>query len=134
MSKDEKDKLGLDKSGDYLTFEDGASVAKRVLIKDGDTSVSFFDILDDEDSYNIALGTRSGKEYRGKGNASKAARQGMDWYEKNKDRIGDKDVIWGVRTDNEASIKIAKDLGFELDPNSYSDDEQWVNYVKRRKG
>ena len=133
MGKEDKEKLGLTSNGDYLTFEDGAYVVKRVLIKDGDTPVAFFDIMDDDSQYNVSLGTRSGKEYRKKGNASKAAKKGMDWYDKNKDRIGDKDIVWGVRTDNEASIKIAKSLDFELDPTSYSDDGRWVNYVRRPK-
>lgn len=133
MTKDEKEKLGLHESGQYLTLEDGASVVKRVLIKDGDTPVSFFDIFDDDDHYNLAIGTRSGEEYRGKGYATKAAKQGLNYYEKNKERLGDKPIIWGVRKDNEASIKIAKSLGFELDESSYSDDDQWVNYVRKGK-
>lgn len=131
MSKDEKEKLGLHESGEYLTLEDGASVVKRVLIKDGDIPVSFFDVFDDNDHYNLAIGTRSEPEYRGKGYATKAAKRGMDYIEKNKDRFGDKPVIWGVRKDNEPSIKIAKSLGFELDESSYSDDDQWVNYVRK---
>lgn len=130
MSKDERDKLGLDKNG-YLSFEEGAFVAKRVLIEDGDTPVAFFDLLDDDANYNVALGVRSDKKYRSKGYATKAAKKGMDWYERNKARIGDKPVVWGVRTDNEPSIKIAKKLGFELDPSSYSDNDKWVNYVKK---
>ena len=131
LSKDERDKLGLHKSGDYLTKEDGASVVKRILIKDGNIPVSFFDVFDDGGQYNFAIGTRSESEYRGKGYATKAAKRGMAYIEKNKDRLEDKPIIWGVRTDNNASIKIAKSLGFELDPSSYSDDNQRVNYVKR---
>lgn len=131
MSKDEKEKLGLHESGKYLTYEDGASVAKRVLIKDGNTPVSFFDIFDDDDHYNLAIGTRSESEYRGKGYATKAAKRGMNYYEKHMEEFGNKPVIWGVRKDNKPSIKIAKSLGFELDESSYSDDDQWVNYVKK---
>lgn len=132
MSKDEKNKLGLGESDEYLTINDGASVVKRVLIKDGDVPVSFFDVFDDGTQYNVALGTRSGSEYRGKGYATKAAKKGMNYVEKNWDHLGNKPVTWGVRTDNDASIKIAEKMGFELDPDSYSDDGQWVNYVKRR--
>lgn len=132
MSPDDKDKLAIGADG-YLSYEQGSAVVKRVLIKDGDTPVAFFDILDDETQYNIALGTRSGKEYRGKGYATKAAKQGLNYYEKNKERLGDKPIIWGVRKDNEASIRIAKSLGFELDESSYSDDDQWVNYVRKGK-
>ena len=131
MSKDEKDKLGLGDGDEYLTINDGASVVKRVLIKDGDVPVSFFDVFDDGDHYNLAIGTRSGSEYRGKGYATKAAKRGLNYVEKNKDRFGDKPIIWGVRKDNEPSIKIAKSLGFELDETSYSDDDQWVNYVRK---
>ena len=131
LSKDERDKLGLHKSGDYLTKEDGASVVKRILIKDGNIPVSFFDVFDDGGQYNLAIGTRSESEYRGKGYATKAAKRGMAYIEKNRDRLGDKPVVWGVRTDNDASIKIAKSLGFELDPSSYFDGNQRVNYVRR---
>lgn len=130
MSNKDKQKLAVDKDG-YLSVEQGSAVAKRVLLKDGDTPVAFFDLLDDGDQYNVALGTRSGDRYRGKGYASKAAKKGMNYYEKNVERFGKKPVIWGVRTDNEPSIKIAKSLGFELDESSYSDDDQWVNYVKK---
>lgn len=130
MSSDDKDKLAID-DDIYLNDEQGSTVAKRVLLKDGDTPVSFFDILDDGTQYNVSLGTINKERYRGKGYATKAAKQGMSYYEKNKDRLGNKPVIWGVRKDNKASIKIAKSLGFELDKSSYSDDGQWVNYVKK---
>ena len=130
MSSDDKDKLAIDDDG-YLSYDQGSSVAKRVLLKDGDTPVSFFDILDDGTQYNVSLGTRNEERYRGKGYATKAAKRGMAYYEKRKDQLGNKPVIWGVRKDNESSIKIAKSLGFELDPSSYSDDGSWVNYVKK---
>lgn len=131
MSKEEKAKLGLHESGDYLTREDGASVVKRVVLKNGDTPVSFFDVFDDGDHYNLAVGTRSGEEYRRRGYATEAARRGMSWYENNKGRLDNKPAVWGVRIDNDASIRIAESLGFELDPSSYSDDGRWVNYVRR---
>ena len=130
MSSDDKDKLAIGDDG-YLSYEQGSAVAKRVLLKDGDTPVAFFDILDDKTQYNVTMGTINEEHYRGKGYATKAAKRGMSYYEKNKDRLGNKPVIWGVRTDNEPSIKIAKSLGFELDKSSYSDDGQWVNYVKK---
>lgn len=130
MSSDDKDKLAIGNDG-YLSYEQGSAVAKRVLLKDGDTPVAFFDILDDETQYNVSIGTRNEERYRGKGYATKAAKRGMAYYEKNKERLGNKPVIWGVRKDNEPSIKIAKSLGFELDKSSYSDDDQWVNYVKK---
>ncbi len=129
MSKDEKDKLAIDDEG-YLTFEQGSTVAKRILKSDAmDTPVAFFDMLEEGDTVNVALGTRAGDEYRGKGYATEVAKKGMKWYEQNKDALGYKQVVWGVRTDNEASIKIAKKLGFKEDKKSYSDDGKWVNYI-----
>lgn len=132
MSKDDRNKV-LAGSDEYLTFEQGASVAKRILKKNGDTPIAFFDILEDDESLNISLGTRSGKEYRGKGYGSEVAKKGMDWLDKNQDKFRQKKVVWGVRTDNEGSIRIAKKNGFKIDPNSYSDDGTWVNYEKKLK-
>ena len=132
MSESEKRKLAIDNNEEYLTFEQGSSVVKRILSSDkSNTPISFFDLLEDGDTIQIALGTRSGDQYRGKGYASKAAQKGMAWYEKNKEKFGYKQAVWGVRVDNEPSIRMAKKLGFEIDNNSYSDDGQWVNYIKR---
>lgn len=132
-NKDRK-KLGLkSKKEEYLTIEQGEYVLKRSLQKHGNVPVAFFDMLDDGDSINVALGTRSGKEYRGKGYATKAVKRGMQWYEKNASKFGNKPVVWGVRTDNEASIKLAKKHGFIEDPNSLSNDKKWINYVKKYK-
>lgn len=88
-------------------------------------------MLQEGDTINIALGTRSGDQYRGKGYATQCAKKGMDWYDKNKEKYGYKQAVWGVRTDNTASIKIAEKNGFKIDTNSYSDDGKWVNYVRK---
>jgi hypothetical protein len=130
MSKDDRDKV-LAGSDHYLTVEEGASVCKRVLKKDGDKPIAFFDILEDGDELQIALGTRSGKRYRGKGYGSEVAKEGMDWIESNKDKVKQKTVVWGVRTDNIGSIKIAEKNGFVRDDSSERDG--WVNYTKRIK-
>ena len=88
---------------------------------------------DDNNELQVALATRSGDEYRGKGYGYKTAKKGMDWIESHREDFLDKTVIWGVRTDNEGSIRIAKKLGFEMDKSSYSDDKRWVNYTKKIK-
>lgn len=132
MTSDEKNKLAIDEDG-YLSFEQGSSVCKRVLKKHGDTPVAFFDVLDDGDTFQLSIGTRSGKEFRGKGYASKAASEGVKWMNKNYSKFGKKKAVWGVRVDNKASIRIAEKNGFKLDRNSYSDDGKWVNYEKQFK-
>lgn len=130
FNKKERDRLALDPGEEYLTFEQGSQLAKRIVEKNGDIPVSFIDFLEDGKNLNVALGTRSGDEYRGKGYATRATAKGMKWLDKHIDEY-DK-VIWGVRTDNEASIKIAKKFGFEEDPTSYSDDGKWVNYERTK--
>lgn len=129
MNKKDRDKV-LAGSKEYLSYEQGSAVVHRVLNKIGDKPVAFFDILDDGDSLNIALGTRSGEEYRGKGYGSKVAKQGLDWIEKNKKKLNQSKIVWGVKVNNTPSIRIAEKSGFKLDKDSYSDDGEWVNYVK----
>lgn len=131
MNKDDRDKV-LAGSDHYLNFEEGSAVVKRVLKEVGDIPVSFFDLLEeDKDTLQVALGTRSGSEFRGKGYANSATDQAMTWLDKNKKKLTQKQVIWGVRVDNPGSIRIAEKHGFEIDPDSYSDDGLWVNYIKR---
>lgn len=132
MTADEKDKLAIDEEG-YLSFEQGSSVCKRILKKHGNTPVAFFDVLDDGDAFQLSMGTRSGKDFRGKGYASKAASEGVAWMNKNYSKYGKKKAVWGVRVDNKASIRIAEKNGFVLDKNSYSEDGKWVNYEKKFK-
>ena len=130
MNEDDKNKI-LAGSEEYLTFEQGSSVIKRFLKEYGDTPISFFDLLDDGNSINVIVGTRSGDQYRGKGYASEIVKEGMNWIEKNKGKLSQEKVVWGVRVDNNASIKLAEKSGFKLDKSSYSDDKKWVNYEKK---
>jgi len=117
LSADEKLKLGMNPDEkEYLTYEQGSQVVKRIIKRSGNTPVAFFDILDDDNTANIVVATRSGDKYRGKGYAKECAQKGMAWFEKNKSRFEFDKIYWGVRTDNPASIKIAKDLGFKGKP------------------
>lgn len=131
MNKKEKAQLALD-NGEYLSYEQGSNVAKRVIKRDKNGKpVAFFDVLEDGNTAQIALGTRSGKEYRRKGYAAKAAKEAVNWYDKNKLKYGFDEMVWGVKVSNLPSISIAKRMGFKEDPNSYSDDGEWVNYVRK---
>lgn len=130
LSREEKDKLGLGKGeNEYLSIEQGEYVLHRVLKQIGDIPVSFFDLLDDGDTINLALATRSGKQYRGKGYSSDAATKAMNWLNKHPKIRNGRDIVWGVREDNVASIAIAKKMGFKEDKNSYNNG--WVNYVNK---
>lgn len=109
-------------------MEEGSAVAHRVLKKIDNLPVAFFDIWDDGNQFNVALGTRSGIEYRNKGYAKEVAAKGIAWYEKNKSKFDDIPIVWGVHESNKGSIKIAKDMGFKYEKGSRKDG--WVNYVK----
>ena len=129
LTDDERDKLAISKGESYLTIEEGEHVIYRALKEVGDIPIAFFDALDDGDTIQLAMATRSGDEYRGKGYATKVAKQCMRYLEKHPKKRAGRDIIWGVRADNVGSIKIAKKLGFVEDPDSYNDG--WVNYVNR---
>lgn len=130
MNKKERDWV-LAGSDHYLNTEERSTLVKRVVVNDKKGEpVSFFDLLEDGQDMQIALGTKAGDEYRGKGYASKAAKQAIDWVDRNQDKIKQKNLIWGVNVSNRGSIRIAEKNGFIIDENSYSDDGQWANYVR----
>lgn len=85
------------------SVEEGSNIAHRVLIKNKNTPVSFFDIWDDGDKFNVALGTRNGEEFRHKGYAKKAAIKGLKWYETNKSKYNSIPIVWGVHESNKGS-------------------------------
>ena len=130
MNSDDRYKV-LAGDDHYLNFEEGSHVVKRSLTKLGDTAISFVDLLDDGKQLQVALGTRAGDEFRGKGHGYKTAKDAIDWYEQHKYELPYEEIVWGVLVDNYGSIRIAEKLGFEKDESSLSDDGTWVNYVKK---
>lgn len=128
LSKDEKIKLGMNPDDpQYLTIQEGEHVLHRCLKEIGDMPVSFFDLLDDGDTINSAFATRNG--YRGKGYGTEVAKKALDWLDKHPNIQKNRDVIWGVKTNNKSSIAVAEKMGFKRDESSYNDG--WINYVKK---
>lgn len=132
MSKDDKRRLMGD-DDIYLSIEQGEKVVKRILTKSGDTPIAFFDLLEiNEPGYesvlNASVGTRSGDEYRGKGFASGAVKKGVEWFEKNKDRLGYTSIQWWALAENAGSRRLAEKNGFVIDRDK-SDDE-WIRYIR----
>lgn len=130
MNSDDRNKV-LAGDDHYLNFEEGSHVVKRSLTKLGDTAISFVDLLDDGKQLQVALGTRAGDEFRGKGYGYNTAKDAIDWYEQHKYELPYEEIVWGVLRDNYGSIRIAEKLGFEKDETSISDDGKWINYVKK---
>ena len=105
--------------------------AKTIVLKEGETPVSFVEIWTDGGNVGqIALATRSGKQYRGKGYASKAVKEAIKWTE----QYGNtqvKELQWIAENSNDASINLAKKYGFEKDPNPHDWDNEYTYMIKK---
>lgn len=132
MTEKEQKLLGVDpKTKQYLTIEEGEWVVKRILAKHGNEPVGFFDIFE-TDAYgpkavDVAIGVKNDPSIRGKGVATKMAKEGLKWVEKHKDKFDT--VYWNPRKENTASINLAKKLGFEY----FEEGDDWVSYRKKVK-
>lgn len=141
MTQDEKDKLtyySTEKT--YSNEKEASRLMKRVLIEIGDKPMAFCDIWGDNDTYaNVCIGVANDEKARRKGYGTQAAEAALTWYKRYSDSMPD-DLVWGVRSDNEGSIKIAKKLGFEkVEGETRPDDRgyDWDIYSysnKKKKG
>ena len=132
MSRQDKYFLGDDDPGnEYLSVQQGEFVVKRFLDKEGDTPVAFLDIMSTtkSDELTVAIGTHP--SYRNQGRAERLATKGVDWFNKNADRLGVTTLDWDAKTTNSGSRKLAEKVGFSYDA-SDSDDE-WAAYRYRRQ-
>lgn len=116
----EKELLGAPKGEKWIEeaveAKTSANIAKRFVqyeMKDAmKTPVSFIEIWDDGGTVGqIAIATKSGDQYRGKGYASRSVKQGLDWY----NRYGYKKLErldWIAEKSNAGSNALAKKMGF----------------------
>lgn len=116
----DKERRLLTGSADDNYYEKGqeiderSNIAKTSVIKnEKGEPVSFANLYDNGGFRGeIALATKFGEQYRGKGYASKAVKEVMDWY----NRQGYKNidaVYWTPHKSNTASINLGKKFGFE---------------------
>ena len=124
LSKKEKKLLGLSKTGEYLSITEGEYVVKRVLKKVGGKPVAFIDLLDEGKHLSVAIATRSGKEYRGKGYAKIVTDKALLWADRHKPEWNS--IRWDAKVSNTGSIKLAEKSGFKL----AGKNEEWVHYVR----
>lgn len=133
MSKDDLHLLGYEhgyKGTD--DYRDATRLVHSTIIKSGNIPMSFFNIDEYNEVYNVSLGTRGGKENRGKGYATKAAKRGIEWIEKNKNSLDwDKPILWSALEENEGSRRLAEKMGFK-ESDRFTDPEigTFVNYEK----
>lgn len=137
LTKKERDLLGAERNKDWIDpeteKEQSKNIAKRVVVSDPKTKepVSFLEIWDNGGSVGqIAIATKHGDKYRGKGYASEAVKKGVDWFEK----YGHKNLDymeWIAEKGNEGSVSLAKKNGFKRDTfaNTHPEWDDYPDYV-----
>lgn len=131
LSSKEKRLLGAYEDEDWIDTSNENEILsnkiKTILTKVGDTPVSFLEIwaTNGGKTGQIAIATRSGEQYRGKGYASKEVEQALKWM----DRYGNKtldELEWIAEKSNAGSNELAKKYGFQQvePPNT----DAWRNY------
>ena len=104
--------MGLKDKEKYKKPEEYKLVAKRCILRVGGTPVAFFDLNEYDEGYNAVVVTK--KQYRGKGYALKAIKNGLRWYDKNRSKLN-KPIVWWAEKNNVSSQKLAEKAGFKRD-------------------
>lgn len=148
LSREDKEKLGADPDmKEWIPKNEIAEVSKQLVKRWvvenrlDKTPVSFVELWADYQNpkrAHVAVATRSGEKFRGKGYASRAVKEMKQWY----DKYGHKkieELDWEARIDNDGSIALAKKFGFEHQPweklyNEHGwepreEDKNWSHYT-----
>lgn len=132
MTKQDKKLMGDDEdSKNFLTYEEGEYVVKRFLDKDGDIPVAWLDIMTTHKPGHLTVAVGTDPKYRGQGRAQKLAQKGVNWFDKNADRLNADYLGWGAYSKNTGSRHIAENVGFEYEPEKSTED--WSVYGYRPK-
>ena len=123
LSLPDKERRLLTGSADDYYYNKGqemgerSNIAKTAVIKDKNGLPVSFAHLYDNGGFRgeMALATRYGPEYRGKGYAFAAVKKVMDWYNRQGYKNIDS-VYWTPHKSNTASINLGKKFGFEEVP------------------
>ena len=116
LSDKEKNLLGAPLDEDWIEKDSDpntlATLGKRFIHKNGDIPISFLEIYTNGGhTGQIAIATRSGDEYRGKGYASEQVEAAIKWV----DRYGKNtidELEWIAEKSNAGSNNLAKKYGF----------------------
>lgn len=130
LSDDEKKLLGASLHEDWIEkdFETDTltNIAKTFVSRYEDIPVSMLEIWTNGGTTGqIAIATRSGDEYRGKGYASKLVEQAVKWVDQYGKYTID-ELEWIAEKSNIGSNALAKKHGFEQV--EAPDEEGWKNY------
>lgn len=136
LSDKDKKLLGAPKYDDWIEkdFENDilSNKVKSFVTRIQDTPVSFLEIwTNGSRTGQIAIATRSGEEYRGKGYASKEVERAIKWADKYGHYSLD-ELEWIAEKSNTGSRRLAEKYGFEESDNH--GDEDYVYYKRKVKG
>lgn len=136
LSDKDKKLLGAPKYNDWIEkdFENDilSNKVKSFVTRIQDTPVSFLEIwTNGSRTGQIAISTRSGEEYRGKGYASKEVERAIKWADKYGHYSLD-ELEWIAEKSNTGSRRLAEKYGFEESDNH--GDEDYVYYKRKVKG
>lgn len=127
MSKEDKRLLGDDENAkEWLSVEAGEYVVKRFLKEIGNEPVAAMDIMTTTKKGSLTVAIMTDPKYRGQGYALELAKKGVNWYDKNKDRLGTKVLNWDAYQTNESSKKLAEKVGFKYSKKKSS--KEWAAY------
>lgn len=101
---------------------------KQILVKHGNTPATALDIWN-QGSNEAAVSIMTSPKYRGKGLASIAVKEAVNWFD-SQDTI--RKFSWGVKSENISSRKLAEKHGFEMIPGSTEKWDDWVVYAKNK--
>ena len=137
MSNEEKKKLGASLNEEWIEPEAEIDIlstkAKTIIEKYNDIPVAFVEVYTDGNKRGqIAIGTRSGEQYRGKGYATSAMNR-MNKYLERYGKMYLDDVEWWARNDNIASKKLAEKFGFKYQYSKNAGDYNYDYYLKKLK-
>lgn len=101
---------------------------KQILVKHGNKPATALDIWN-QGNNEAAVSIMTSPKYRGKGLASIAVKEAVDWFD-SQDTI--RQFLWGVKSENISSRKLAEKHGFEMIPGSTEKWDDWVVYAKNK--
>lgn len=135
MSKLDKIRLGAPLKEQWIDLgherEIIGNLAYSMVKKYGNVPVSFVEVWTNGGRTGyVAVGTRSGDEYRGKGYASSAVEDALNWCDRYGKQMMD-ELEWQARADNVGSNKLANKYGFELVRTSEYKGHDWNHYKKK---
>lgn len=129
LSRKDKELVGNRADSDeWLKVEEGEYVVKRIIERVGNTPVAAFDMMTTTKPGHLTVAIMTDPKYRGQGYATAAARKGIEWYDRNKKRMGLTSLGWGAYRTNKPSRALAEKLGLYYWPDE--SDNKWVVYTR----